>query len=442
MIDVVKSIFASKTLRKKIFFTLIILAVYRFFVVIPVPFADIFALMGDRQWVDAQWLDFFAMLLGGTLEQFSIIALWLIPFINASIIMQLLTVAIPHLEELQEQWEVGQMKTQQYTRRLTVPLAFAQSIGMVFFINMILWGNIIDTWDKWILFGSAFVLVVWTVLLMWIWELITEKGISNGVSLIIFSSIIAGMSGKVFSFINTWEWSADLTSILIFMILIVLVLVVLSIMLVKTKKEVPIIYARQGKIEETAILPIPLNPVGMIPIIFSMAFVSFPYVISQMLYQVKVTPATTALKEFSDTYLNMYTQNPSWTVVLLYFILIVLFTFFYTWVVFKPEKMAENIQKRGGFIQGIRPGKETAMYLNGLLKHLCFWWGTWLWIIWIYTYVLNWIPFIQAQITNGWLDAIPVIITGSGIIIVVWVVQELINKVNAELLMEKYDKVS
>lgn len=442
MIDVVKSIFASKTLRKKIFFTLIILAVYRFFVVIPVPFADISALMGKMQWMDAQWLDFFAMLLGWTLQKFSIIALWLIPFINASIIIQLLTVAVPHLEELQEQWEVGQMKVQQYTRRLTVPLAFAQSIGMVFFINMILWGNIIDTWDKWILFGSAFVLVVWTILLMWVGELITEKGISNGVSLIIFSSIISGMSGKVFSFVNTGEWSADLTSILIFMILIVLVLVVLSILLVKTIKEVPIIYARQGKIEETAILPIPLNPVGMIPIIFAMAFVSFPYVISQMLYQMKVTPATTALKEFSDTYLNMYTQNPSWTVVLLYFILIVMFTFFYTWVVFKPEKMAENIQKRGGFIQGIRPGKETAMYLNGLLKHLCFWWGIWLWIIWIYTYVLNWIPFIQAQITNWWLDAIPVIITGSGIIIVVWVVQELTNKVNGELLMEKYDRVS
>ncbi len=442
MIDVVKSIFASKSLRKKIFYTLIVLAVYRFFVVIPVPFADITALMSKMHWMDAEWLDFFAMLLWWTLQKFSIIALWLIPFINASIVIQLLTVAVPKLEELQEEWDVWQMKIQQYTRRLTVPLALAQSIGMVYFINMILWGNIINTWDKWILFGSAFVLVVWTILLMWVWELITENGISNGVSLIIFSSIIAGMSWKVFSFLNIGESGANLTSILIFMILIVAVLVILSILLVKTTKEVPIIYARQWKIEETAILPIPLNPVGMIPIIFAMAFVSFPYVLSQMLYKMKVTQATTALKDFSDTYLNMYTQNPSWTVVLLYFILIVLFTFFYTWVVFKPEKMAENIQKRGGFIQGIRPGKETALYINGLLKHLCFWGGVWLWIIGIYTYVLNWIPFIQAQITNGWLDAIPVIITGSGIIIVVGVVQELINKVNADLLMEKYDRVS
>ena len=440
MLETIKTIFSSESIRKKIIYTLIILAIYRFFVVIPVPFVDINVLLEQTQKATG-WLEFFTMLLGWTLQKFSIIALWLIPFINASIIMQLLWVAVPALEELQEQGEVWQMKIQQYTRWLTVPLAFAQSIWMVFFINMILGWHVINTADKTILLSSAFVLTVGSILLMWLGELITEKWISNWISLIIFSSIIAGMSSKVFTFLNPASTNTNIASVFVFMILIVLVLIVLSVILIKTIKEIPIIYARQWKVEETAILPIPLNPVGMIPIIFAIAFVSFPYVLSQILYKIKQTPWTESFKTFAENYLNIYTQNPSWVVVLIYFVLIVLFTFFYTWVMFKPEKMAENIQRRWWFIQGIRPGKETAKYLNNLLLHLCFWWWIWLWIIWIYTYVLNWIPFIQDQVRSWWLNAIPVIISGSGIIIVVWVVQELLNKINAELLMERYDKV-
>ena len=442
MLDVLKSILMSKPLKKKILFTLWMLVVYRFFVVIPVPFVDIELL--KQVWQSATWwLEYFTMLLWWTLEQFSIIALWLIPFINASIIMQLLSVALPHLEELKEQWDVWQVKIQQYTRRLTLPLAFMQSIWMVFFINwfILLGWNVLDTSDRSVLLWSAFVLTVGTVLLMRLGELITEKWISNGISLIIFSSIIAGMVWKIGVFLNPITSGWNLIPILIFMILIVLVLIVLSILLVKTVKEIPIIYARQWKVEETAVLPIPLNPVWMIPIIFSIAFVSFPFVLSQILYKFSPTPGTTAFKDFTDLHLNIFTTSPSWTVVLLYFILIVLFTFFYTRVVFKPEKMAENIQKRWWFVHGIRPWEETAKYLNGILMHLCFWWGMGLGIIWIYTYVLNWIPFIQDQIKTGWLNAIPVIVSWAWIIIIVWVVQELINKVNAELLMEKYDKI-
>ena len=152
----------------------------------------------------------------------------------------------------------------------------------------------------------------------------------------------------------------------------------------------------------------------MIPIIFAMAFVSFPYLLGQILYKFNpASAAATAVKNFTETYLNIMTQNPHYVAVLLYFLLIVLFTFFYSWVVFKPEKMAEQIQKRGGYIPGIRPGEDTAKYLNDVLMHLCFWGGVGLGLIGIYTYVINWIPFIQDAVRTGGLNAVPVIVSGA-----------------------------
>ncbi len=439
MLNTVKHILTSKGIRNKILFTIGILIIYRFFVFTPVPFVDI-ATLKDAVNQTTGGMQFFAMLMGWSLKKFSIIALWLIPFINASIILQLLTVVIPHLEELKEEWETGNMKIQQYTRRLTFPLAFLQAVWMVYLISTYIpW--VINTSSFAIVLSAAFALTVWTVLLIWLGEMITEKWISNGISLLIFASIISGMTSSFMNFMNPNSWGS-LLSIFIFIIVIVLVLIVLSILLIRTIKEIPITYARAGKIQETATLPIPLNPVWMIPIIFAIAFVSFPYLLWNILYKFNpASPAATWLKDFTSTYFNIYTQNPYWTVVLLYFVLIVLFTFFYSWVTFKPEKMAEQIQKRGGYIAWIRPGEDTANYINSLLNHLCFWWGIWLWIVGIYTYVINWIPFIQDTVRSGWLSWVPVIVSGAWVIIIVWVVQEIINKLNADLLMEKYSKI-
>jgi len=194
--------------------------------------------------------------------------------------MQLLTAVLPQLEELQEQGEVGQMKIQQYTRWLTVPFAFLQGIGMVYFIHSLA-PNVIDTSLATVLLG-AFVMMVGSILLMRLGETITEKGISNGISLIIFASIVAGIMTKLFAYILGAN-SEELKKVIGFVLLVVVVLIVLSILLVKTVKEIPIVYARAGKIEETAVLPIPLNPVGMIPIIFAMAFLSFPYLIATLI---------------------------------------------------------------------------------------------------------------------------------------------------------------
>lgn len=405
-------------------------------VFIPVPFADVAAIQTATT-QSGGGLEYFAILLGGTLENFSLIAVGLIPYINASIIIQLLTAVLPALEELQEQGEQGTQKIQQYTRWLTVPLAFAQSIGMVYFMNYLLGGNVIPT-DAYTLLFTAFVLTVWSVLVMWIGELITEKWLTNGISLIIFASIVSWISSQIFTY--TGAAGGQLLSVILFMLVIVLGLVILCVLLVKTRKDIPVVYARQWAVQETASLPIPLNPVGMIPIIFAVAFATFPYLLSQIVINMGSQNALmqTAAKWIESNF-NIYTQQPSLIVIAVYFLLIVLFTFFYSVITFNPDKMADNIQKRGGFIPGIRPGEETAKYLNGVLMHLCLWGGMWLALVGVYTYILSYIPLIETAIQT--IGQIPVIVQGSGVVIIVGVVQELMTKVQSDLLMEKYDRI-
>ena len=204
----------NPSIKKKIIFTLVMLAVYRLLVFIPVPFVDITELMARTINTGDSGIGYFLMLLWGSLDQFALIAVGLAPFINASIIMQLLGSVVPKLEELTELGETGQQKIQQYTRYLSVPLAFLQSIGMVFFINYLLGGNVISTAPL-SLIVTAFTMTVGSVLLMRIGELITEKGISNWISLLIFASIVAGITQKVY-----WSMSGSdsIIGVIIFML--------------------------------------------------------------------------------------------------------------------------------------------------------------------------------------------------------------------------------
>lgn len=430
----ITQLFLNKNIRKKLLFTLVALLVYRLLVLIPVPFVNIDTLI--TQTLDASGLGYFVMLLWGSLENFSIIAVWLAPYINASIIMQLLSQVIPSLEELTEQGEVGQQKIQQYTRYLSFPLAFVQGIGMVFFINYLLGGAVISTSFGTVIL-SALALTVWSTLLMWIGELITEKGIGNGVSLLIFASIVSGMvqqiTVSITGAVSAW-WVA------LFMLFIVLGLILLTIFILKSQKQIPIVYARQGKVQETSLLPIPLNPVGMVPIIFAIAFVTFPYLVSRLITQFQPMNAKLmSLANWIEGNLNIYAQQPALAAIILYFILIIVFTFFYTLIVFSPERISDNIQKRGWFIPGIRPGDETARYLNKIIMHLCLWGGIGLALVWVYSYVINYIPFIQDIVAA--IGSIPAVVTGSWIIIMVWVVQDVVNKVNTELITQKYDRI-
>ncbi|MFA6256152.1 MAG: preprotein translocase subunit SecY [Candidatus Absconditabacterales bacterium] len=426
----------NPSIKKKIIFTLVMLALYRLLVFVPVPFVDITVLMSKTISTSTSGVGYFIMLLGGSLDQFALIAVGLAPFINASIIMQLLGSVVPQLEELTEQGESGQQKIQQYTRYLSVPLAFLQSIGMVFFINYLLGGHVISTAPL-SLIVTAFTMTVGSVLLMRIGELITEKGISNGVSLLIFASIVSGITQKIYS---SMAGANNFVGVTLFMLIIVLGLVLLSIFILKSIKEIPVIYARRGRVEESSSLPIPMNPVGMVPIIFSIAFVSFPYLLSKLITQFQpMNTRLVSMANWIEANLNIYTQQPGIPAIVLYFALIIVFTFFYTLIVFSPEKIADNIQKRGGFVPGIRPGKETAKYINGILMHLCLWGGAGLAFIGIYSYLLNYIPFVQTLVQS--LGSLPVVVTGSGVIIIVGVVQDIMSKIKTDMLMQRYDKI-
>jgi len=426
----------NTSLRKKIFYTIVLMAIYRLFVTIPVPTADITVLMSQTlgEWSRELWS--FLMLLWGSIERFSLVAVWLAPFINASIIMQLLTAVLPQLEELTEQGEQWQQKIQQYTRYLTFPLALLQGIGMVYFINYLFGGAVINTANFWIVLLTAFALSVGAMMILWLGDILTEKWITNGVSLLIFASIVAGMSGQVY---GALAWASNLVGVLIFMVIFILLLILLSIFILRSIKEIPIVYSRQGKVQDSAVLPIPMNPVGMIPIIFALAFASFPYLLAQLATKLGTQSGfVNTLASWIEINFNIYSQQPGRWAIVIYFVLIIVFTFFYAMIVFNPDKMADNIQKRGGFIPGIRPGEETAKFINKTLSHLCLRWGAGLWLLGVLNFIIVEIPFIQ-QLTYD-LGSLPLVVTGSGIIIIVGVVQDLMQKVKTEMVMAKYDE--
>ncbi len=431
----VNEIVTNKTIMKKVYFTLGILAIYRLLIFIPVPFVDISSLM--NQTIDSGasgGFGYLVMLMWGALENFAIIAIWVSPYITASIILQLLTSVVPSLEELTEQWEVGHNKINQYTRLLTVPMAFLQWIWMTYLMNSMLGGNAVST-DITTVLLVAFVLTVGAIWLMWLWELITEKWVSNGISLLIFASIVSGIFQKAYNSLSWDNW----LYVLLFMVAIVLVLILLSIFILKSTKEIPVIYTRSGKVQQSSILPIPMNPVWMVPIIFAMAFVSFPYLCFQLMHNfMPMNEKVAAISNWIELHLNIYSSQPGWLAILCYVIFIVAFTFLYAMITFSPDRISDNIQKRWWYVPWIRPWKATAKYINGVLMHLCLWWGLGLAVIACYTYIINWIPFLQKIATAvGWL---PAVVTGSGIIIIVWVVQELINKISTDMVMKRYEK--
>lgn len=420
----------------KIWFTLAILALYRLLIFIPVPFVDISSVMDSSldAWA-AWWFGYLVMLMWGALENFAIIAIWVSPYITSSIILQLLSSVVPSLEELTEQWEVGQNKINQYTRLLTVPMAFLQGIWMTYLMNSMLgWTAVVTNFATVLL--VAFVLTVGAVWLMWLGELITEKWISNWISLLIFASIVSWIFQKWYNSLTGWtNW----LYVLLFMLAIVLVLIFLSIFILKSTKEIPVIYTRSGKVQQSSILPIPMNPVGMVPIIFAMAFVSFPYLCFQLLHNfMPMNEKVAAISNWIELHLNIYSSQPGWLAILCYVILIVAFTFLYAMIIFSPDRISDNIQKRGWYVPWIRPWKATAKYINWVLMHLCLWGWLGLALIACYTYIFNWIPFLQNIATAlGWM---PTVVTGSGVIIIVWVVQELINKIQTDMVMKRYEK--
>jgi len=408
----------SPDIRKKMIITAAILAVFRLTAHIPAAGIDKSSL--QALFLGSPLLSLLDVFSGGTLVNFSVMALGLTPYINASIIMQLLTYVIPSLEELSKEGEIGQEKINQYTRFLTVPLAVLQAFGMYVLLKS---QGIIPSLSPLALIALILTMTAGTMLSVWMGELITEYGISNGISFLIFAGIIARMPvvlGQSLTVIS----SEDIIKVIIFLVISVFIVGVIVFMNEATR-QVPVSYARRvGRMGlSSSYIPLRLNQAGVIPIIFAVSLVMLPSLLGQFLQAVP----NAGLSSLSAKVTALFDPT-SVTYNLVYFLLVFGFTYFYTSVVFNPDRISENLQKSGGFIPGIRPGEQTSKYLNGILNRITLVGATFLGLI-----------AILPSLFQNVIGVANLAIGGTGILIVVSVVLELIREMEAQLVMKRYE---
>jgi preprotein translocase subunit SecY len=416
----IKSVFAVKDIRTKIIATLVLVLVYKLLSVIPVPGVNTDGLSAI---LDSQkGLSFFSALMWGGLANFSIILMGLSPYINAVIIIQLLGVIVPKIWDLQKEGEAGQRKTTKYTRWLTLPLAFAQSYGMIYLMNNLAGGSIIDTTNTATVLMAMTIISAGTIFLMWLGELMTERGIGNGISILITAGVLASVPGTIISYM-----SAENYGLFAGLFLATLLVIYIIIKFTEGNRRIPIIYTRTGR-EEKSYFPIRVNQAGMIPIIFAVSLITFPSILGQVLSS-KVGMAG-EIGTFLTTYFNF--TNPSWIFIIAYFLLVLGFSFFYVSITFNTDQVAENIQKRGGYIPGIRPGSETAEYFRWVSSHLNLFGGSFLALIAVLPYIMSKLFF------EG--STVDFIIPAAGLIIIVSVILDIVRKVDSEMKMFDYSK--
>ncbi len=407
--------------RRKILFTAAILVVFRIFAHIPVSGVDLTqlkALFSQNQFLGL--LDIFS---GGTLANFSVMALGLNPYINASIIMQLGTLVFPKLEELQKEGESGRQKINQYTRFLTVPLAAVQAVGMFALLKS---QGIISMQNPIQIASFIITMTAGTMFLVWLGELITEKGVGNGISILIFAGIV-GRLPVVFGQTASTTSSQNLFNIISFT---VMGLVVISLIVVvnEATRQITVYYARRVRGNkmyggQSTHLPLRLNQAGVIPIIFAVSLILLPSLFANYLS----ASSNITLRSIAGNIAIWFNPNGGFYNIA-YFLLVVVFTYFYTAVVFNPKKISEEIQKYGGFIPGIRPGGPTAKYLNYILTRITSAGAIFLGLIAV-------LPTLAKSVTN----VQTLILGGTGILIVVSVVLETIKAIEAQLVMRNYE---
>jgi len=409
----------TPSIRKKLLITALIVFIFRLVAHIPAAGIDrtsLAALFSGSPLLTL--LDVFS---GGTLANFSIMALGLNPYINASIILQLLTYIVPSLEELSKEGEYGQEKINQYTRFLTVPLAAVQAFGMYTLIKS---QGIISNLSPISLIALVLTMTCGTVFAVWLGELITEYGITNGISFLIFTGIVSRMPVTIGQSITSIT-SADLLKVGLFLGLAVVV-IGLIVFMNEAVRRIPISYARRagGMMPQSSYIPLRLNQAGVIPIIFAVSLVLLPSMVSQFLTGVD----NASISKIANTI--AVTFNPQSLIYnLVYFFLVFGFTYFYTAVVFNPEKIAENLQKNGGFISGIRPGVETSKYLAFVLSRITLVGGIFLGLVAILP------SFFQNAIGVANLA-----VGGTGILIVVSVILEMTRELESQLVLGRYEK--
>lgn len=417
-----KRIFQDKFLRNRILFVIGILAITRLLAAIPVPGVDKTALASAMS--NNSFLGFLNIFSGGGLSSFSIIMLGVGPYITASIIMQLLTVLVPRFKEMyQEEGEIGRKKFSQYSRLLTVPLAVVQGFAI---LTLLTSQKIVAPLSSSSMAFNILIITCGSLLLMWLGEQINEYGIGNGVSLIIFAGIVSALPGKI---LQTFA-AFDVSMIpMIIAICIISLLVIAGIVYVtEAERPITITYSKQASsfygssgITNTY-LPIRLNQAGVIPIIFAISLLLFP----QMIAQLFSSSANITLQNIA-TNVNDFLSNTLYYGIV-YFVLVVLFTYFYTAVTFDSAKTAENLQKSGAFIPGYRPGITTADYIGGVLSRVTFFGAFFLGFIAV-------LPIIVQGVTGG---ASSITIGGTSLLIAVSVIIDFVKKVDAQLTMREY----
>ncbi len=420
--DIFRKIWNAHDLRSKILYVTLLLLVFRIAAHIPIPGVNAAGL--QSLFSQNQAFGLLNVFSGGALENFSIVMLGVGPYITASIIFQLLQLIVPKIEELAKEGPSGQHKIQQYTRWLTVPLAALQGYGTINLLQSASGGAVLT--GAFSPFDWAVTIAVVTggsVFLMWLGELITEKNIGNGISLIIFAGIIASIPSSVQQVFVTFD-SSQIPSMLGFAAIAFLTIVGV-VFITEGQRNVPISHARHHTAQgQRSHLPIRVNQAGVIPIIFAVSIVLAPSLIAQFLQQYSIPWLAAVL----DTTIRLFNNQLFYGVV--YFVLVFAFTYFYTAVVFHPDRIAENLQRGGSFIPGVRPGGETSRYLKQVSNRVLLAGALFLGVIAV-------LPSVLQAFSSGSLQNLAV--GGTSLLIVVSVAIETVKQIEAQLLLRDYD---
>jgi len=421
MIEKIAQIFKVKELRNKILFVFGILVVFRVAANIPLPWVNSDQLKALFE--GNQFLGLLNIFSGGGLSNISIVLLGVGPYITASIIMQLLTMIVPSLEQLyKEEGEAGRQKFNMWTRWLTVPLAIMQTFGMITLLKS---QHVFGVLNSFQMMAIVIIATAGTIFLMWLGELITEKEIGNGVSFLIFAGIVAGLPGSASRLFLTF----DSTQLFAYILLLVVAVVTVAgvVLITEGQRNIPVSYAKRIRGGATlggssTHLPLRVNQAGVIPIIFAVSILLFPRMIAGFLSHASNVTVMNIANSIDRLFQNQLFYGA------LYFFLVVIFTYFYTAVVFDPEQIAENLQKQGGYVPGIRPGKTTSEYLYKIMNRITLTGSIFLGLIAVLPLVVQWATGIST-FTIG----------GTSILIVVSVVIETIKKVEGQLVMRDYE---
>lgn len=424
-------LWTNPELRKRLLFTLAMLVIYRLGVHVSVPGVNAQNLVSALKQGGGQFFDVVDLFSGGAFKKFSVFALGITPYITASIVMQLMGAVIPQLEQLQKkEGEAGRQKINQWTRFLTVGLAFVQGLGMA---SLALGMNrpgleVVSHPDNFRLL-AAFTLTVGTVFVMWIGEQITERGFGNGTSLLIFAGIVAGLPEAVFTLTGMFAKSlkADPTvppaGVFILLVAAMIAVVLVVVLVENAYRRIPIHYARRAdsagmSSQRSSYLPLKLNTSGVMPVIFASSVIFFPATIAQF----------TKWEWLGKAAAWVNPQAHFWIYTPVFVGVVVFFAFFYTSIVFNPDETAENMKKSGGYIPGIRPGKETSVYMDGILSKLTFAGA-------VYLAVVSLVPLL---ILNN-IQGLNFYFGGTSLLIVVGVAMDTVAQLESYQVMRSYD---